>query len=244
MQNKRYQNTKERFLGIPISFFSSQPSNLSSDALIMRQSLLGRWLKRFGDVVFSTLVLSIGFPVFVLVAILVKLSSAGPVFYIQERVGRNYSYFGCIKFRTMYAEADDLLANLLESNPSMKEEFDNDFKLRKDPRITPFGRFLRKSSLDEIPQFLNVLKGDMTVVGPRPVVSKEIAMYGEYMDEITSVRPGLTGLWQVSGRNNLSYKRRVQLDLLYVRERSFLVDLRIIVRTFGVLLLPMDRGAY
>ena len=244
MQNKRFQSTKERILGLPIRFFSSQPSNLSSDALIMRQSLFGRWIKRFGDVIFSVFVLTIGFPVFVLVAILVKLSSAGPVFYIQERIGRKYCRFGCIKFRTMYAEADDLLSNLLQTNPSLMQEFESDYKLRKDPRITPFGRFLRRSSLDEIPQFINVLKGDMSVIGPRPIVFNEISKYGEYMDEISSVRPGLTGLWQVSGRNNLSYKRRVQLDLLYVRERNFLVDIRIIIRTFGVLLLPMDRGAY
>ena len=128
--------------------------------------------------------------------------------------------------------------------PEMRKEFERDFKLREDPRITPIGRFLRRSSLDELPQFLNVLRGEMSVVGPRPIVHKEIERYGPYMDEVLAVRPGLTGLWQVSGRNNLSYAKRVRLDVAYARGRSFLLDLAIILRTFGVLLLPMDRGAY
>jgi len=126
----------------------------------------------------------------------------------------------------------------------MRAEFERDFKLREDPRITPIGRFLRRSSLDELPQFLNVLRGEMSLVGPRPIVDKEINRYGPYMDEVLAVRPGLTGLWQVSGRNNLSYAKRVRLDVAYARGRSFLLDFAIILRTFGVLLLPMDRGAY
>ncbi len=201
-------------------------------------------LKRFGDVFVASIGLITLSPVFLILAFLVKLSSAGPVFYIQERVGRNYCRFGCIKFRTMYAEADDLLTNLLAKSPSLRMEFDRDFKLRKDPRITPIGRFLRRSSLDELPQLINILKGDMSLVGPRPIVEKEIPRYGAYMKKVLSVRPGLTGLWQVSGRNNLSYKRRVELDLIYARERTLVLDLRVIIRTFGVLLFPMDRGAY
>ena len=144
----------------------------------------------------------------------------------------------------MKKDADQILTNVLESSPSMKEEFQRDFKIRQDPRITPIGRFLRRSSLDELPQFLNVLRGEMSVVGPRPIVEKEIQRYGNYMEKVISVRPGLTGLWQVSGRNNLSYRRRVKLDLIYARERTFLLDIRVILRTFGVLLFPMDRGAY
>ena len=209
-----------------------------------RQSRLGRSLKRTGDVLFSLSVLGIGSPLFLLLAALVKLSSPGPVFYVQKRVGRGYRRFGCIKFRTMRPDADAVLAQVLERSPSMRAEFERDFKLRDDPRITPIGRFLRRSSLDELPQFLNVLRGEMSVVGPRPIVAKEIERYGEYMDEVAAVRPGLTGLWQVSGRNNLSYKKRVKLDLAYARGRSFSLDLAIILRTFGVLLLPMDRGAY
>ena len=201
-------------------------------------------VKRFGDVVFSLVALVLASPLFVLMTLLVKLSSAGPIFYVQERVGRNYRRFGCIKFRTMYSEADDLLLNLLDKSPELKSEFERDFKLRKDPRITPVGMFMRRSSLDELPQFINIVMGDMSLVGPRPIVEKEIPKYGDFMDTIVSVRPGLTGLWQVSGRNNLSYHRRVQLDFIYATNRSLLLDIRVILRTFGVLLFPRDRGAY
>ena len=227
-----------------LELVAAPPSSLSSLTLVREQSRLGRSLKRSGDVVFSAAVLGLGSPLFLFLAVLVKLSSPGPVFYVQKRVGRGYRNFGCIKFRTMRPDADAVLAQVLERSPEMRAEFDRDFKLRNDPRITPIGRFLRRSSLDELPQFLNVLRGEMSVVGPRPIVNKEIGRYGDYMDEVLAVRPGLTGLWQVSGRNNLSYPKRVRLDLAYARGRSFWIDLAIILRTFGVLLLPMDRGAY
>ncbi len=195
-------------------------------------------LKRSGDIVFSLLVLSLGAPVFLLLALLVKATSRGPVFYVQQRVGRGYRSFGCIKFRTMRRDADKLLSALLAQSPDLEEEFRNDFKLRKDPRITRLGKFLRRSSLDELPQFLNVLRGEMSVVGPRPIVEKELDRYGDRMDEVLAVRPGLTGLWQVSGRNNLTYAKRVKLDVSYARHRSFWMDLRIILRTFSVILDP------
>ena len=229
---------------IPYEVISKEPSSLPAVEIIRNQSRSGRTLKRIGDIVFSLIVLSLGSPIFILIAILVKLSSPGSVFYIQKRVGRNYREFGCIKFRTMYKDADDLLPNLLEKYPLMRKEFEKDFKLRQDPRITKLGRFLRRSSLDELPQFFNVLKGEMSVVGPRPIVSNEIIKYSLFMEEVISVRPGLTGLWQVSGRNNLSYKKRVELDLFYARNRNFLLDLEIIILTLGVLLFPMDRGAF
>ena len=227
-----------------LALLEAPPSKLSARALVRQQSTTGRSLKRTGDVVFALSALLIGAPVFLLLAVLVKVSSPGPVFYVQRRVGRGYRRFGCIKFRTMRPDADRVLASVLASSPAMQEEFERDFKLREDPRITPIGRFLRRSSLDELPQFINVLRGEMSVVGPRPIVDKEIDRYGPYMDEVLAVRPGLTGLWQVSGRNNLSYAKRVRLDLAYARGRSFLLDLAIVLRTFGVLLLPMDRGAY
>ncbi|WP_269606672.1 sugar transferase [Prochlorococcus marinus] len=229
---------------IPFEVISKEPSSLLAVEIIRNQSRYGRTLKRIGDVIFSLLVLTLGSPVFILIGILVKLSSSGSVFYIQKRIGRNYREFGCIKFRTMYKNADDLLPNLLEKYPLMRKEFEKDFKLRKDPRITKLGRFLRRSSLDELPQFFNVLKGEMSVVGPRPIVSNEINKYSLFMEEVISVRPGLTGLWQVSGRNNLSYKKRVELDLAYARNRNFILDLEIIILTLGVLIFPMDRGAY
>ena len=229
---------------IPYEVISKEPSSLPAVEIIRNQSRSGRTLKRIGDIVFSLIVLTLGSPIFILISILVKLSSPGSVFYIQKRVGRNYREFGCIKFRTMYKDADDLLPNLLEKYPLMRKEFEKDFKLRQDPRITKLGRFLRRSSLDELPQFFNVLKGEMSVVGPRPIVSNEIIKYSLFMEEVISVRPGLTGLWQVSGRNNLSYKKRVELDLFYARNRNFLLDLEIIILTLGVLLFPMDRGAF
>ena len=229
---------------IPYEVISKEPSSLPAVEIIRNQSRSGRTLKRIGDIIFSFIVLTLGSPIFISIAILVKLSSPGSVFYIQKRVGRNYREFGCIKFRTMYKDADDLLPNLLEKYPLMRKEFEKDFKLRQDPRITKLGRFLRRSSLDELPQFFNVLKGEMSVVGPRPIVSNEIIKYSLFMEEVISVRPGLTGLWQVSGRNNLSYKKRVELDLFYARNRNFLLDLEIIILTLGVLLFPMDRGAF
>ena len=229
---------------IPFEVISKEPSRLLAEEIIRNQSRYGRTLKRIGDVIFSLLVLTLGSPMFILIGILVKLSSPGSIFYVQKRVGRNYREFGCIKFRTMYKDADELLPNLLEKYPLMRKEFEKDFKLRQDPRITKLGRFLRRSSLDELPQFFNVLKGEMSVVGPRPIVSNEINKYSLFMEEVISVRPGLTGLWQVSGRNNLSYKKRVQLDLVYARNRNFLLDMEIIILTLGVLLFPMDRGAF
>ena len=212
--------------------------------LIGQQSRYGRVLKRSGDIVFSLAILGLGSPLFILIAAFVKISSPGPIFYIQRRVGRDYQRFGCIKFRTMRSDADEVLDRVLANDPTLRAEFEQDFKLKSDPRITSIGRFLRRSSLDELPQFLNVLRGEMSVVGPRPIVDRELVRYGAYMDEVASVRPGLTGLWQVSGRNNLSYRKRIKLDLAYARGRSLPLDLAIILRTFGVLLLPMDRGAY
>ncbi len=229
---------------IPASFKFTDYESESSEILIRRQSQFGRSIKRAGDVIFAIITLSISLPLLCLISILVKQSSSGPIFYIQERVGRNFSRFGCIKFRTMRVDADELLVDILSNSASLRQEFERDFKLREDPRITAIGKLLRRSSLDELPQFINVIRGEMSVVGPRPIVEGELHRYGEFMHEVSSVRPGLTGLWQVSGRNNLSYEQRVKFDLQYVRSRSFLLDLLIIIRTFGVLLFPRDRGAY
>ncbi len=240
----RWSEFRKNSPSIPFEVISKEPSSLPALEIIRNQSRYGRTLKRLGDVVFSLLVLTLGSPLFLLIGLLVKLSSPGAVFYTQKRIGRNYKEFGCIKFRTMYKDADEILPNILEKYPLMRKEFEKDFKLRHDPRITKLGRFLRRSSLDELPQFLNVLKGEMSVVGPRPIVSDEIDKYSLFMEEVISVRPGLTGLWQVSGRNNLSYKKRVQLDLVYARNRNFLLDLEIIILTLGVLIFPMDRGAF
>ena len=144
----------------------------------------------------------------------------------------------------MHPEANDIFSNILNNNKELREEFEKNQKLKNDPRITPIGKFLRKTSLDELPQFINVLKMEMSVVGPRPIVHNEINKYKSSITKVLSIKPGITGLWQVSGRNNLSYERRVLLDSIYVDNLSFIMDLRIIIRTFGVLLFPLDRGAY
>jgi lipopolysaccharide/colanic/teichoic acid biosynthesis glycosyltransferase len=201
-------------------------------------------LKRSGDIVFSVAMLSLGSPVLLSVALLVKLTSPGPVFFVQKRIGRRFQRFGCIKFRTMELDADRRLQALLDSCPEMRAEFEKDHKLRCDPRITPIGQFLRLTSLDELPQLWNILRGEMSVVGPRPIVEQEIPRYGPAMEQVLSVRPGLTGLWQVSGRNNVSYQRRVLLDLTYVNRRSLGLDLRILWRTVSVVLFPANKGAY
>ena len=226
------------------ALLSVSPQLLSAEQLIELQSRRSRVIKRSGDIVFSLAVLTLGSPVLLLLGLLVKLTSRGPVFYVQQRVGRGYRSFGCIKFRTMRRDADKVLSAVLAQSPDLQEEFRNDFKLKNDPRITRLGKFLRRSSLDELPQFLNVLRGEMSVVGPRPIVRKELPRYGDRMDEVLAVRPGLTGLWQVSGRNNLSYEKRVKLDVRYARHRSLRLDLNIIARTFLVILDPRDRGAY
>jgi len=201
-------------------------------------------LKRSGDIVFALAMLSLGSPVLISVALLVKLTSPGPVFFVQKRIGRRFQRFGCIKFRTMEPDADRRLQELLDSCPQLRAEFEQDHKLRRDPRITPIGQFLRLTSLDELPQFWNILRGEMSVVGPRPIVEQEIPRYGPAMEQVLSVRPGLTGLWQVSGRNNVSYQRRVLLDLTYVNRRSLGLDLRILWRTISVVLFPANKGAY
>jgi len=207
-------------------------------------SLDGEFSKRLFDIGFSLAVLILFSPVYLLLALLIALSSPGPIFYVQERIGKNRQPFGCIKFRTMVENADEVLLQLLETSPDARQEFEANFKLKCDPRITWIGRFLRVTSLDEFPQFWNVLKGDMSVVGPRPLVEEELPRYGRYMDRILTIQPGITGLWQVSGRNDIPYHRRVLMDLYYVNCRSFLMDLWLIVKTIGVVIFPSKNGAY
>jgi Undecaprenyl-phosphate galactose phosphotransferase WbaP len=208
------------------------------------QGLNGEFAKRLFDIVFSLSVLIVFFPVYLILAVLIALSSEGPIFYVQERVGRNYKRFNCIKFRTMVSNADEVLVQMMETSQELRQEFETSFKLKKDPRITKIGRFLRITSLDEFPQFWNVLRGDMSVVGPRPLVAQELPKYGSHIDQILTIRPGITGLWQVSGRNDIPYPRRVQIDLHYVKFRNFWLDLWIILKTIDVVISPRNNGAY
>jgi lipopolysaccharide/colanic/teichoic acid biosynthesis glycosyltransferase len=144
----------------------------------------------------------------------------------------------------MVENADEILVDMMTASPHLRDEFEDNFKLKKDPRITGIGKFLRLTSLDEFPQFWNVLKGDMSVVGPRPLVPEELPKYGHHMDRILTIRPGITGLWQVSGRNDIPYNLRVQMDVYYVNYRNFWLDLWIIVKTIGVIISPKNNGAY
>ncbi|NJR69860.1 MAG: sugar transferase [Synechococcales cyanobacterium CRU_2_2] len=204
----------------------------------------GPGVKRAFDIVFSALALTLGAPLYLLVAILVKLAASGPIFYAQTRVGRYGRRFVCVKFRTMIVDADQLLENIVSQNPALQQEFKNNFKLKQDPRITPLGRFMRMTSLDELPQFWNVLKGDMSVVGPRPLVPDELKRYGSAIHTVLEVKPGITGLWQVSGRNDIPYDRRIQIDVSYSRYHSFSMDLWILFKTVRVVLFPKGNGAY
>jgi Undecaprenyl-phosphate galactose phosphotransferase WbaP len=211
---------------------------------LLWDSVNGEAAKRTFDILFSLSVLILFSPLYVVLMSLIAISSPGPIFYVQERVGRNYRRFHCLKFRTMVEDADTVLQQMMERSPRLRHEFQTNFKLRRDPRITWIGKFLRVTSLDEFPQFWNVLKGDMSVVGPRPLVEEELPKYGKYMDRVLKARPGITGLWQVSGRNDIPYPRRVQIDVYYVNCRSFWMDLWIIVKTIGVVIFPKGNGAY
>ena len=201
-------------------------------------------IKNLFDLLFSLLFLITFLPLFIIISLLIKLSSRGPIFFLQQRIGKNNIPFKCIKFRTMYPEAKDILENLLVKDLELKSEFEATHKIKNDPRITKIGKLLRKTSLDELPQFINVLRGEMSIIGPRPIVKEEKKKYGKFFTKVSLIKPGITGLWQVSGRNNLTYRRRVMLDLNYVENYNLIMDLRILLRTFGVILFPLDRGAY
>ena len=209
-----------------------------------RSKIFYKLFKKLLDFLFSMFFLIVCIPFFILISLLIKLSSRGPIFFLQERIGRNNISFKCIKFRTMHPEAKDILENLLMKDNKLRMEFEKTHKIKNDPRITTIGKLLRKTSLDELPQFINVLKGEMSIIGPRPIVNKEKKKYGKNLKRVLSIKPGITGLWQVSGRNNLTYKTRVKLDLNYTENYNFLMDVRILIRTIGVILFPLDRGAY
>jgi len=181
-------------------------------------------------------------PLMVLIALAIFLQDGGPVLFSHRRIGRDGRPFYCLKFRSMAVGAEARLASLLASNPAARAEWARDHKLRVDPRITPLGRFLRRSSLDELPQFLNVLWGEMSVVGPRPIVEAEISRYGRRFRHYCAVKPGITGLWQVSGRNEVTYRSRVAMDCLFVRSQGPLLYAWIIVATIPAVI--MRKGSY
>lgn len=199
--------------------------------------------KRIFDICFSLLALVIGAPLFILCIAAVRLSSHGPAFHACTRIGRNGVPFRCWKFRTMVIDAEEKLQLLLSSNNALMQEWQTYYKLKEDPRITPVGRWLRKTSLDELPQFWNVLWGDMSIVGPRPLSKAEIEEYvKDRAPKLLSVRPGLTSIWAVSGRSEISYPERLLLEEQYVDQSSLSLDLALIGKTFLSMLFP--KGAY
>jgi Undecaprenyl-phosphate galactose phosphotransferase WbaP len=199
-------------------------------------------LKRSVDVVLAGLALLAALPILAACALAIRLTSKGPLFFFQSRLGHAGKAFSIVKFRTMIVDAEAVLAEYLEAHPEAKREWMIDHKLRMDPRITPVGRFIRKFSIDELPQLWNVVKGEMSLVGPRPIVTSEIPKYGDRYAEYCRVRPGLTGLWQVSGRNDTGYTQRVELDCHYVQRWSPKCDLEIIARTLPAVV--RSAGAY
>ncbi len=200
------------------------------------------WTKRIFEFALSLILTVLFLPLFAILSLVIKLSSPGPVFFRQERIGYKGRVFNCFKFRTMYQDAEKRLKEILENNPEAREEWERYEKLAHDPRVTPIGRFLRRFSLDELPQLYNVLKGEMALVGPRPYLPTELDKVGDYIKTIVRVRPGLTGLWQVSGRAELPFQERVLLDEFYIRNWSLWLDFSIIVRTIKAVI--TGRGAY
>jgi undecaprenyl-phosphate galactose phosphotransferase len=214
-------------------------------AFYVKNNLLNpvdQWLKILFDYVVTVFLILLFSPLLLILYIVVFISTKGHPLFRQERIGHNGTPFIVYKFRSMHIDAEEKLSELLLSCPVSKKEWEKDFKLKNDPRITPIGNFLRKTSLDELPQLINILKGEMSLVGPRPIVENEIKRYGEYYEYYTAVKPGLTGLWQVSGRNDIEYEERVQLDVWYTRNWSIELDMQILLQTISVVLLR--KGSY
>ena len=194
--------------------------------------------QRAFDLVVGSLITVLTAPLMLVVAVAVSLTSRGPAIFRQTRIGRYGEPFECMKFRTMRTDAEERLAAILLEDPEARAAFEKDFKLETDPRITRFGRLLRRTSLDELPQLFNVLRGEMSLVGPRPVVPEELGRYGSCAQVVLQVRPGMTGAWQVNGRNSIPYEERVRLDVEYALNRSLVGDIDILRRTVRCVLRP------
>jgi lipopolysaccharide/colanic/teichoic acid biosynthesis glycosyltransferase len=194
------------------------------------------------NVSLAALALLFFLPVMILVALAIWCQDRGPIVFAHRRIGRDGRKFPCLKFRSMAIDAEERLQEVLAADAEARAEWERDHKLRDDPRVTPLGLFLRKSSLDELPQLINVIRGEMDLVGPRPIVDGEIAKYGPRFKHYCAVNPGITGLWQVSGRNDASYRSRVAMDCVYAKSKSLPLDLWILVATVPAVLLR--KGSY
>lgn len=226
--------------GTDISYFFSHEV-----AMLKLRNNLRYWpariLKRVFDLIAAVALLAVGWPLLIYLAWRIR-EDGGPAIYAHKRVGQSGKVFACYKFRSMRVDAEEQLRDLLASDPALRVEWEKEFKLKDDPRVTAIGHFLRRTSLDELPQLFNVIKGEMSLVGPRPVVRKELERYGDDVDYFLMVRPGMTGLWQVSGRNDVNYDTRVYLDTWYVKNWSLWYDIAILFKTIRVVL--KREGAY
>jgi len=220
---------KDYSINMPVSIHDVQPYELTDfdhDIQVYSRSYL--FIKRTFDILLSAVALILLLPLFAIIALAIKIDSRGTVFFHHNRIGKGGKPFLLHKFRTMHQDADELYLNF---SIEQKEEFEKKYKLDNDPRVTRAGKFLRESSLDELPQLINILYGNLSLVGPRPLVEKELAKYGELQTQLLRVKPGLTGHWQVNGRNNITYDQRIKLELYYVQNASVWFDVRILIMT-------------
>ncbi len=187
-----------------------------------------RGFKRITDIVLGCVGLVLLSPVFLILAICIKIDSKGPVIFAHKRIGKNGKEFDMYKFRSMYENAEEMIEKFSEEQ---KREWQENFKLENDPRITKMGNFLRRTSLDELPQIVNIIKGDLSIIGPRPVIDEELEKYGKNKDKFLSITPGLTGYWQANGRSNTTYEERMQMELYYIDNQSLLLDIKIFFKT-------------
>ena len=233
-------------LDAPVDTIEAESLGESRVMFLRVRNNLAHWynrlFKRFFDFSLSLIGMVVVIPVGCIISLLIYMDSPGPVIFSHRRIGLNGKEFPCYKFRSMIPNAQEVLYEYLSTHPEAKEEWDRDFKLKDDPRITKIGAFLRKTSLDELPQLLNVLKGEMSLVGPRPIVKAEIEKYGDNFQDFCLVPPGITGMWQVNGRSDTTYEERVQMDSWYVRNWSVWIDMVYLLKTIGVVL--KRKGAY
>ncbi len=194
------------------------------------------WLGATMDVAIALAAIILFLPAFIIIAIAVALERQGPIIFAQRRIGRHGVAFKLYKFRSMHVDGDRIFADHIDASPDAAAEWARDHKLQRDPRVTRLGRFLRRSSLDELPQLFNVLRGDMSIVGPRPIVEAEVRRYGRFFRYYCAVRPGITGIWQISGRNHVTYRRRVAMDALYAQKKTVLLDIKVIAATIPAVL--------
>ena len=233
-------------IGTPMGSITVESLMDEKIMLIRVKNNLAHWhnraLKRIFDLVASILGMVVVIPLGIILSILIYVDSPGPIIFAHRRIGRHGKEFPCYKFRSMVPDAQKVLSDYLVENPAANEEWNREFKLKNDPRITRIGSFLRKTSLDELPQLINVIKGEMSLVGPRPIIEAEIEKYGEYIQDFYLVPPGITGMWQVSGRSDTTYEQRVAMDSWYVRNWSVWIDMVYLLKTIKVVL--AQRGAY